>query len=218
MSTHLTEADRRRLLAAREAMLAPLAYQAGVGAWGRRMDGYREMLDSVHQALAVFDSDGTVLFRNQAFEELFRREPMWSTVAAATEELAGKVGRLGSEPARGTKDGERSHQADVTAGQCSYALWASPLRSDVFGTEGVLVEVERRGGVLPSGENVQARFHLTPREAEVALLLAEGLDNRRIAERLSISPHTARRHTEHVLRGLGIDSRAAVAVTLLQGP
>lgn len=32
MSPHLTEADRRRLLAAREAMLALLAYQAGVGA------------------------------------------------------------------------------------------------------------------------------------------------------------------------------------------
>jgi len=217
MSLHLTEADRRRLLAAREAMLTPLAYQAGVGAWGRRIDGYREMLDSVHQALAVFDSSGTVLFRNQALEELFRREPMWITVAAATEELAGRVGRLGSGPARKAEVRELTHRAEVTARRCSYALSASPVRSNVFGTEGVLVQVERRGGVLPAREDVQTRFHLTPREAEVALLLAEGLDNRRIAERLSISPHTARRHTERVMRGLGIDSRAAVAVTLLQG-
>jgi DNA-binding CsgD family transcriptional regulator len=72
------------------------------------------------------------------------------------------------------------------------------------------------GPVFPPCEAIQARFTLTPREAEVALLLAEGLDNQRIAELLSISPHTARRHTERVLRGLGIASRAAVAVTLLR--
>jgi DNA-binding NarL/FixJ family response regulator len=57
---------------------------------------------------------------------------------------------------------------------------------------------------------------MTVREAEVALLIAEGLKNRAVAERLPISPHTARRHTERVLRKLGIGSRAAVATSLLR--
>lgn len=82
----------------------------------------------------------------------------------------------------------------------------------------MLVQVERTHRVLPTAERVQARFGLTPREAEVALLLAERLDNRAIAEHLSISPHTARRHTESVLRGLGAASRAAVAIRLLRRP
>ena len=52
---------------------------------------------------------------------------------------------------------------------------------------------------------------LTPREHEVAGLLAEGLTNRQIAERLVISEHTVHRHVTTLLRKLGVPSRAAVA-------
>jgi DNA-binding CsgD family transcriptional regulator len=68
---------------------------------------------------------------------------------------------------------------------------------------------------LPDSEAVRARHGLTKREAEVALLLAEGLSNAEIAERLFVSPHTARHHVENVLSKLGINSRAAVAARLL---
>ena len=56
-----------------------------------------------------------------------------------------------------------------------------------------------------------ARYQLTPRETEVARLLAVGKSNAEIAAALSISEHTARRHTEQVLSKLGVRSRAAVA-------
>ncbi|NBB73424.1 MAG: hypothetical protein GVY35_07070, partial [Bacteroidetes bacterium] len=52
---------------------------------------------------------------------------------------------------------------------------------------------------------------LTPRQAEVAQLLARRKTNREIADALCISPHTARHHTEAVLRKLEVDSRRAVA-------
>jgi len=55
---------------------------------------------------------------------------------------------------------------------------------------------------------------LSDREAGVAMYLADGLSNKEIAQRLSISPHTARRHTENILRKLGISSRASVARAL----
>ena len=55
---------------------------------------------------------------------------------------------------------------------------------------------------------------LSDREAVVAICLVDGLSNKEIAERLSISPHTARRHTENVLKKLGISSRAGVARAL----
>jgi len=66
----------------------------------------------------------------------------------------------------------------------------------------------------PARERLQRDYGLTPREAEVALLLAQGLANASIARRLDISPHTARHHTQRVLGKLGVHSRAAAAARL----
>ncbi len=52
---------------------------------------------------------------------------------------------------------------------------------------------------------------LTPREREVADLVAEGLTNRQIAERLVLSERTAQNHVQHVLTKLGLSNRAQVA-------
>ncbi len=49
---------------------------------------------------------------------------------------------------------------------------------------------------------------LSPREIEVATLLALGHTNLEIAERLSISVRTAETHRAHVMRKLGLRSRA----------
>jgi DNA-binding NarL/FixJ family response regulator len=48
---------------------------------------------------------------------------------------------------------------------------------------------------------------LTPREREVLELLGQGLSNRRIAERLGISEHTAKFHVASVCGKLGAGSR-----------
>ena len=61
-----------------------------------------------------------------------------------------------------------------------------------------------------SDEEIRARYGLTPRQLEVARLLAEGLTNGEIAESLGTSYYTARNHAEQVLRRLGVASRAAV--------
>jgi DNA-binding CsgD family transcriptional regulator len=223
MSQYLTQAIRWRLLTPngypderlrRPELLGP-APEAGVRAW-RLLKLHLEMLDPLHEAIAVLEPDGRVLFRNQALERLLQADPRSSRIAAAIEELVRTAGPQAVGALRPSEAQELTCRADVTTPRCGYTLWLSPVRLGVFGTEGLLVEVERRGGVFPSPDDIQARFALTAREAEVALLLAEGLDNRRIAERLSISPHTARRHTEAVLKCLDIGSRAAVAVTLLR--
>ena len=52
---------------------------------------------------------------------------------------------------------------------------------------------------------------LTPRESEVADLLAEGLSNRQIGERLFISERTAEVHVDNIRRKLGFGSRFQVA-------
>jgi DNA-binding NarL/FixJ family response regulator len=52
---------------------------------------------------------------------------------------------------------------------------------------------------------------LTRREQEVAVLIAQGLTNRRIASELSISTSTADNHVARILRKLDLRSRAQIA-------
>lgn len=53
--------------------------------------------------------------------------------------------------------------------------------------------------------------NITPRERDILELLAEGLTNRQIAERLVVSDHTVHRHVTNILRKLDLPSRAAAA-------
>ncbi|WP_306321722.1 MULTISPECIES: LuxR C-terminal-related transcriptional regulator [unclassified Streptomyces] len=71
---------------------------------------------------------------------------------------------------------------------------------------GVTVPQQREDPDGPAGLEA-----LTAREREVAALVAEGLTNREIAERLVISKRTADAHVEHILSKLGFSSRSAVA-------
>ena len=52
---------------------------------------------------------------------------------------------------------------------------------------------------------------LTPRELQVAELVAEGLTNQAIARRLSVAPRTAETHVENIRRKLQVNSRAQIA-------
>jgi DNA-binding CsgD family transcriptional regulator len=63
-------------------------------------------------------------------------------------------------------------------------------------------------------ERLRGAYGMTPREVEVAELLALGLSNVGVAGRLRISPHTARHHTQRVLAKLGVHSRAEAAAKL----
>jgi DNA-binding NarL/FixJ family response regulator len=62
----------------------------------------------------------------------------------------------------------------------------------------------RRRPALPAG--------LSPREVEVLVLLARGLPNKVIAERLSLSARTVSSHVEHVYTKIGVSTRGAAAM------
>jgi LuxR family maltose regulon positive regulatory protein len=48
---------------------------------------------------------------------------------------------------------------------------------------------------------------LTPRELEVLRLICEGLSNREIAERLTVTLNTVKKHTSNLYSKLGVRSR-----------
>ena len=60
------------------------------------------------------------------------------------------------------------------------------------------------------------RHDLSPREAEVAALVSEGLTNRQIASRLVVSERTVESHVQHVLAKLGVTSRSGVAARVVR--
>jgi DNA-binding NarL/FixJ family response regulator len=57
---------------------------------------------------------------------------------------------------------------------------------------------------------------LTPREWDVAKLVARGNFNRQIADELVVSERTVDTHVSHILRKLGLVSRAQIAAWVVQ--
>jgi DNA-binding NarL/FixJ family response regulator len=68
-----------------------------------------------------------------------------------------------------------------------------------------------------SSEEEPSVEELTPREAEVLQLLAEGLGNKEIAARLNISEHTIKFHIRSILGKLGAASRTGAVARGLRG-
>ena len=72
-------------------------------------------------------------------------------------------------------------------------------------TKTLVSDFVARAGQEPEHQAIQG---LTSREAVVLGLLAEGLSNDQVGERLSISKHTVARHRENLMRKLGLHSRS----------
>ena len=68
--------------------------------------------------------------------------------------------------------------------------------------------------MAPRISELQDRYGLTPREAQVALLLAERRTAKEIARDLEIRPNTARRHCAKVLAKMGLHRKEEVAAAL----
>ena len=71
--------------------------------------------------------------------------------------------------------------------------------------------------IAPPVSARHGRFELTPREQEVLALVAEGLSDGDIAERLVISKKTASVHVANIKSKLGASSRVEVATIAVRG-
>jgi LuxR family transcriptional regulator, maltose regulon positive regulatory protein len=77
--------------------------------------------------------------------------------------------------------------------------------------ETMLGRLHKTNATLPPESMDGPLGGLSRRELEVLSLVAEGLTNRDIADRLVLSEHTVNRHVANILRKLGLTSRTAAA-------
>jgi HD-GYP domain-containing protein (c-di-GMP phosphodiesterase class II) len=95
---------------------------------------------------------------------------------------------------------------------------AAEMRAEVRGgrLDGAAVDavLAAAGHRLPRRR--EALSGLTAREVEVLVLLARGMSNKQIAERLVITPKTAGNHVEHIYAKIDASSRAAAAMFAVQ--
>jgi DNA-binding CsgD family transcriptional regulator len=162
------------------------------------------MVDSLGLSAALFDfSRRRRVHISPALAALLEREPERDRLEAEIRSSAaaprGSPQERGGEAARGVRTRRAEYRLRV---------WEAEAE---LGRDGVVVVlVDHSTPELPGDGVLAERFGLTRAESRVARLLAEGKSNAEVAGALSISPHTAERHTEKVLQKLEIHSRAAV--------
>ncbi len=83
-------------------------------------------------------------------------------------------------------------------------------------TGGAFIESQMLKGMLsemkPSGQAAPAAKNLTKRESEILSLVAEGMSNREIAEKLVLSPETVKSHVAAILEKLNVSDRTQAAI------
>jgi DNA-binding CsgD family transcriptional regulator len=146
--------------------------------------------------LAASDHDGAL---RELLGSIERFEGLRMPFHSARSRLELAVALVASDPARATDEAEQALGAFNRIGAKRYAERVCNL----LGRLGVRSQPQRRPR-RPDGP-------LSPRELEVALLVAEGLTNAEIAERLTVSVRTVTSHLDHIYTRLGINSRVALA-------
>jgi DNA-binding CsgD family transcriptional regulator len=202
--------------------LLAVPFQAGfeiLNRLGAARSALAATVDMLSDGISICDgAEAIELHRNPALAALLEADQESAIIEHRVRTLARSLCTL-----RRCADLAPKRQASITfpvldevqTSTALYTLRASFLPSSVFAREQVvLVAVERLGISLPSSKDLQHKFGLTPREAQVALRLAVGDSDAELARRLGVSPHTVRHHTERVFDKLQVRSRKALALWL----
>ncbi|WP_412518468.1 AAA family ATPase [Actinomadura madurae] len=149
--------------------------------------------------------------------------------AALAAEAADLLAKAGRRPEAGRAE-LAAGVAHAAAGERTAArerLRAAAETFEACGMRGLLAQTvreQRRLGVRvpttpapqgrPKGAKKDLPFGLSPREHEIALLVAEGKSNQQIAEQLFLSVRTVETHLSRVFAKIGVSSRVGVATAM----
>lgn len=157
-------------------------------------------LDLLPVAALVVDAAGCYLTSNAAARSLFGG----TAVPAAVIEAAAHSLRAGTERTITSVARPNGMLLRVVPAEISNrGLGSSPPNPGVA----FLVPP---GGIPAPEDSLVSRCGLSPTQAKVAGLVAQGLTNKEIAARLGISPETVHTHLNAVFQRTGVNTRAAV--------
>jgi DNA-binding CsgD family transcriptional regulator len=100
-------------------------------------------------------------------------------------------------------------QAPGDQDQARAVLDRAAPEADRLGMAPFIKRIEQLRAQLPGA--VISRSPLSPRELEVARLVARGLTNKQIGQALYVSERTAENHVQHILVKLGFSNRSQIA-------
>jgi DNA-binding CsgD family transcriptional regulator len=163
--------------------------------------------------VVIFEPPDLRARENEFFGQLMSCEPERDRVRV--EVIRAVRGASNLRRPSGSSSRSRPTNTEVRTACARYRLSATFLsghgsRESVLAT----VLVERLGDRPLTGRELGARFLLTRREIETAMLVRHGLPTRQIAIELGVSLNTARRHVEKILFKLDVTNRTAAAAKI----
>ena len=180
------------------------------------------MLDSLADAALMFDVGGSLLHANPAVDRL-TAVPATARLRDEAQRLAWALGAVARRRSAARTTVARGADASsdtqptrrVQIGGSVYRLRGSIVGEQLLGAApAVLVTITSTAAEPLTDDALRTDFGLTTREIQVARLLAEGLSNNEIADRIGVRFFTARNHVERTLSKLGVPSRNRVGPLL----
>ncbi|MGH7604298.1 MAG: response regulator transcription factor [Gemmatimonadaceae bacterium] len=198
------------------------AFKVGIYTWlalGTRRDAYLTALDAATDGVLLTTTSGEELDESPKLQTTLQSDPERERVSRVMRQAAATLG-VWIDRHRKTTEGRSTTQPiarDLTTRTANYRILASAIpEGSVARDRAITVTIARLSPRTFTVAELRDQFGLTPRQAEVARLIADGQRNSQIASALGISSSTALHHTEEVLRKLNLHSRAAVTAALLR--
>jgi DNA-binding NarL/FixJ family response regulator len=173
--------------------------------------------------VCVAEGSGRILFQNTAFRDFVRSGPHVRALRAAIND-ARSVALSRLKAVAGTRPSTAqvaSFATDTHTVPSRFHVRCTVVRRTADARrlrETVVIWVRTPLSQRPAVSELRTAYGLTEREAHVGILIESGARTREIASALGISVHTARRHSEAVLRKLNVRSRLEVRSRLRGEP
>jgi len=176
----------------------------------------KEPLGDLHTIAMSFDLLSVCLVATDDFERAAvlhgAGERLWTLLNAPV-----LMGPAYAEIRKSAADTTRNSLGEERFDALSGHGYAMPLSAALAVAKGEAPAAPPAGTAAPGTPEAKANARpLTRREKQIAGLVADGLGNREIAERLFLSKRTVDSHLEHIFTKLGFSSRTRLAAWVLE--
>lgn len=183
--------------------------QAGIEVVGEAENGVEAvtLAESLQPDVMLLDIRMPEMDGLQALEQIQAKSPNTSVIMLTTYGNPGYLTRAVQAGAVGYLS------KDVDPEYIPAAIRAAANRQHLLDRDLLQVALAQQGHSTPAtASTATTDVNLSEREIEVLKLVADGLNNDAIAEKLTISLHTVKTHIRHIFEKLNVSDRTQAAV------